>query len=85
MGHEVYSVVVKIRVTRLVCTGNTLHEAIVQVHIAKDEMITAFCYLLIRWNIGQVSVTCLCHSEQCHPNIVQLMGIHFSQHSQHTC
>ena len=25
---------------------------------------------------------CLCHSQQRHPNIVQLMGLHFSQHSR---
>ena len=48
LDHEAYGVVVKIRLSKLVCTGKTLHEAIVQVHIlANDEMITISCFLFI--------------------------------------
>ena len=48
LGRGAYGVIVEVRVSELVCTGNTIHEAIVQVHIlANDEMITTSCYLFV--------------------------------------
>ena len=81
LGRGAYGVVYEVSVSELVCAGKILHDNIVQVKQSR-------LYMYIREWLLQDSTAnkfveeCLCHSQQRHPNIVQLIGIHYPRGSR---
>ena len=80
-GRGAYGVVTEVIVSGTVCAAKKLHDAIVQVKLTRHYTLAELLFIQ-EHTLRRFSEEVLLHSQQRHPNIVQLIGVHYPRGSQ---
>ena len=81
LGRGVYGVVTEVIVSGTVCAAKRLHDAIVQVKLTHYYTLAELLFIQ-EHTLRRFSEEVVLHSQQRHPNIVQLIGVHYPRGSR---